>query len=177
MWKYNPFRQSYDVKCPDGSTKTVYKDVNVAFPLFINGWKGNFSSEVKAKELGDAAVKAEYATKIDGLLYALDELNQGLMMTFRAVYITYSTDPCGNALFFQREVSKLLDEQRRLRALKLQIDSLITMVKTQPNNLEKLTHIFSDLVHRIGIYPSQEVTIAEMRKAEQDAKALSGDNK
>ena len=119
-------------------------------------------------------LKSEYASKINGLLYALDELNQGLMMTFRAVYITYSTDPCGNSHFFQREVSRLLDEQRRLRALKLQIDGLIIMVKSQPNSVAQLTRIFSDLVQRLGVYPGQEVTLAEMRRAEEDARALAG---
>ncbi len=174
MWKFSLFKKSYDVRCPDGSTKTVYKDVNEAFPLFIEGWEGKVAAKVKAENLGEGEINSEYASKIHGLLYALDELNQGLMMTFRAVYVTYSTDPCGNSQFFQREVSKLLDEQRRLRALKIQIDGLIIMTKNQPNNFDQLTKIFSDLVQRLGVYPGQEVTVAEIRKAEDDAKALAG---
>ena len=177
MLKFLKFGKSYTVTCPDGSIKTVYKDVNDAFPLYIEGGTKNIAAKSRAESMVDVEITSEHASKIDGLLYSLDELNQGLMMTFRAVYVTYSADPCGTADFFQREISKLLDEQRKLRALKIQIDSLITMVKASPDNSEQLTQVFSEIVQRIGHYPSQEIAIDEMKKAERDVKILSGGSK
>lgn len=174
MLKHWPFAKSYHTKCPDGSIKTVYKNVNDAFPLFIEGWEGKLSSKVKAEDLVNVDANAAYKTKIDGLLFALDDLNQGLMMTFRAVYVTYTTDPCGNSAFLQREVSKLLDEQQRLRTLKLQIDFLLKLAQQHKDGTEEFARLFSDLVQRIGGYPGQEVTVSELKSAADDAKVLLG---
>ena len=165
---------SYSVDCADGSTKTVYKNVNDAFPLFIEGWEGNLSAKLKSETIANGEFKTAYASKIDGLLYALDELNQGLMMTFRAVYVTYSSDPCGNSVFFQREVSRLLDEQRRLRALKIQIDALLRLAQNQHNQSDEFTKLFCDVVQRIGVYPGKDATTQEMKDAAADVKVLLG---
>src|SRR5258705_9559056 len=42
-------------------------------------------------------------TKIQGLLFSLDELNQSLMMNFRGAYLAFATDPCGNARYAPRK--------------------------------------------------------------------------
>lgn len=170
MWFW---RKTYDVKCLDGTKKTVYKNVDDAFPLFIRGFDSNLAANVRSESLGDGNLDSKYTTKIDGLLYALDELNQGLMMTFRAIYMVYSSDPCGNVLFLQRECSKLIDEQRRLRSLKIQIDALINMIKATPDNAEAISNIFSDIVQRIGNYPGMDVTTYELQRASEDAHAMS----
>ncbi len=93
-------------------------------------------------------------------------------MTFRAVYMVYSSNPCGSSRYFQRELSKILDEQRRLRSLKIQLDALIMMINTQPQNAEQITGIFSDIVQHIGNYPGNEATVNEIHRAEEDAKLL-----
>ncbi len=69
MWG---FGKSREVKCPDGSIKTVYKDVNDAFPLFIQGYDGNLAAKINTESIGGAHIDGSYSTRIDGLLYALD---------------------------------------------------------------------------------------------------------
>jgi hypothetical protein len=162
-----PFSKTYRVKCKDGSVKTVYKNVGDAFPLCIPGWKGDLSAAGKVLDKANADLKAEYATAIHGLLYALDELNQGLMMTFRAAYVVYQNDPCEHAPFFEREVAKLLDEQRRLRALKVQIDGLIQLAKQKPEHSEEFARIMANVVDRFGTLLLPQATskrIADARK-------------
>ena len=88
-----PLSKTYKVKSPDGHVKTVYRNVDDAFPLFIPGWKANINAAGKFLERLSGEIRAEYSTAIHGMLFALDELNQGLMMTFRAAYIVYQNDP------------------------------------------------------------------------------------
>jgi hypothetical protein len=148
MWC--PFVKTYNVKCRDGSTKTVYKNVDKAFPLFIPGFKANVAAAGDAANLGKAELKAEFASAIQGLLFNLDELNRGLMMNFRVAYVAYQNDPCMNDNFFQREVAKLLDEQQRLRALSLQINALIELAKLRPGDSEAFANALANVIDRIG---------------------------
>lgn len=59
-----PWRNTYTVRCPDGSTKTVYKCVDDAFPLFIPGWTANLAASGNASGSVDGQMKAEYSTAI-----------------------------------------------------------------------------------------------------------------
>jgi hypothetical protein len=122
-----PFSKTYQHKCPDGSVKVVYKNIDDAFPLFLPGWQAAVSSEVTVPNVGAGSVRAEYADKIQGLLYGLDELNQSLMMKFRGVYVAYQSDPCANGGNFQRQIEGLLDGQHKLTVVKTQIQALIRL--------------------------------------------------
>jgi hypothetical protein len=94
-----PFSKSYRVRCPDRTVKTIYRNIDDAFPLYIPGWKGDVRADIKAMEQATANVAAAYETKIQGLLYSLDDRNQSLM-TFRTVYLAYIADPCSQTGFF-----------------------------------------------------------------------------
>src|SRR5947208_17126263 len=104
-WPFFKTRKHY---CPDGSVKLVYRNVDDAFPFYVPGWEGKLDAKLKG---APARLRAEYATKIQGLLYGLDELNQGVMFDFRAAYVTYMNDPCQHAGFFERQVEKIIHEQ------------------------------------------------------------------
>ena len=168
-----PFFRTYTVKCPNGHVKTVYRNVDDAFPLFIPGWKANLTAAGKVLDKVSAEMKGEYATAIHGLLFALDDLNQGLMMTFRAAYIVYQNDPCEHSAFFEREVAKLLDEQRRLRALKVQIDGLIELAKLQPANSVDFAKVLANVVDRMGTLMLPEVTADRVEQARQIAHKMT----
>ena len=174
MSSWWPFSKIYNRTCADGSVKTVYKNIDDAFPLFIPGWQGNLSSTVKGAEQLSGSATAEYATKIQGLLYTLDELNQGLMMTFRGAYVVYQNDPCAHAAFFEREVEKLLDEQRRLRALKMQIEGLIALAGNSAQQNNEFLKIFSEIVHRMGNYSFPKLSSSEIDDARQITQNILG---
>ena len=161
-----PFSKTYKHKCPDGTTKIVYKNINDAFPLFIPGWEGKATNNAKAIEGVSVSMDAEYATKIQGLLYDLNEWNQSLMMTFRSAYAHFQSDPCSNNAFFQRQVEKIIDDQHRLTTLDVQIKGLVRLVELNPNNPEHFLQIYCQIINQIG-GKSPEVTsleIAENRK-------------
>lgn len=168
-----PFSKRYRVRCPNGHTKTVYRNIDDAFPLCIPGWKANLSVAGKAIDEITADIKGEYATAIHGLLFALDDLNQGLMMTFRAAYVVYQNDPCLHGDFFAREVAKLLDEQGRLRALKVQIDGLIEIARLQPQNSGDFARLLASIVDRMSFLILPEATADRVEEAKRIARKMT----
>lgn len=168
-----PWAKTYSVTCADGSTRQVYKDINVACPLFIPGWKADVTAEMSG--LGDVAGAAngKYETQIHGMLFALNEQNQSLMMSFRAIYLAYQTNPCGADGFFQREIEKLLDEQRKISALKIQIAALIQLISANPHSPE-LTQIFGNIANRMGGPSVVEAASLEIAQTREIAKCLVG---
>lgn len=147
---WNPFSISYEVKCQDGSRKTVYKKVEDAFPLAINGYEANVSTKLKSELLQEGELDGALKTKVDGLLYGLDDINNGLMISFRSAYVGYQTDPCANNEFLLTEIRKINEEQRRLRALRMQIRGYVEMAKTNPGNTTQLAKLYNTLVDKIG---------------------------
>lgn len=161
-----PWGKIYRVRCPDGTLRTVYRDIDDACPLFIPGWKADVTAEIMGTSKLTGQAKAKYETQIHGLLFNLNEQNQSLMMSFRTVYLVFATNPCGNDEFFHREIEKLLDEQRRISALRIQIAALIQFVSASPNDTAQLTKIFSDIASRTGgsaIASAASLEIAETR--------------
>lgn len=177
MSKWNPFVTTYDVKCPDGSVKTVYKKVEGAFPLFVAGWEANISGKMKSELNVNGELTGGYKTKVDGLLYGLDEINNGVMMSFRSAYVGYQSDPCTNNDFLLSQIEKVNDEQRRLRALKMQIFGYVEMIKNNTNNLKELAELYNDLVHRIGSSPEvgTAVVVGAIKSSTEAAKQLMRD--
>jgi len=155
-----PFSKTYRIKCPDGTTKTVYRSVDHAFPLYIPGWQGTAAAAVKAQELGTAEVKAEYASKIEGLLFSLDELNQSLMMNFRGAYVAFASDPCGNGAMLNRQVENILREQHRFQLVRVQIRALIALAATSGNH-DLVMAAFQRIVDQIG-GPIAEAAVEEI---------------
>jgi hypothetical protein len=145
-----PFGRTYSVRCPDGTTKRVYRDVDAAFPLYIKGWEGSLSAAGSAFATGDGELKGVYASKIQGLLFGLDELTQTVMINFRSVYMVYASDPCSQSGFLAREVEKLVAEQQRLSRLRIQVRALLELAKNQPTDTVAILTLFKDLAGSIG---------------------------
>jgi len=100
------------------------------------------AAAAKAQELGTAELRADYATKIEGLLFSLDELNQSLMMNFRGAYVAYTTDPCGNGAMLNRQVENILREQHRFQLVRVQIRALVSLAGGKGNSHDKIMDAF-----------------------------------
>ena len=144
MW----FSKTRNVKGPGGRTKILYKNIDDAFPLYIKGWKADLTAGFKVLDKASGNIKAEHATAIHGLLYSLDSLNQDLAMIFRSAYILYQSDPFEHSGFFEREIAKILDEQRRLRILKVKIGGLIELAKVNGGS-DEFVKVFANIVDSI----------------------------
>jgi len=153
------------VRCPDGSIRTVLRDINTAFPLFIPGWSAKAQGDISGWEQVKGTLSTEYVTHIQGLIFRLDELNQGLMFDFRAVYETYVSDPCSNGAYLQRQVERTLAEQQRLRTFKVKVQALIALAHIKQNAGGKFLEAFVGLVNDMGGPLESQATSVEIAQS------------
>ena len=170
---FGRFFRTYKHRCPDGSVKTVYRNVDDAFPFFLPGWKAKIEGNVKVPVTAQGGLKGEYEKKIQGLLFGLDDLNQGLMMTFRGAYVAFQTDPCSGYDFLMRAVSDVLREQQRLLKIRLQIDGLISLAKTS-KDAAALVPLYKSIVDQVGGPAIADAAVIEIHELAEDAKNWIG---
>lgn len=106
-----------------------------------------------------------HATKIQGLLIGLDDLNQGLMMNFRGAYLVYVNDPCRGASFFERQIEKLNGEQRRLVRLRIQVRTLVELAQNNPQETNSILGLFKEIAGQTGGPQMAEVARLEIAEA------------
>jgi hypothetical protein len=172
-----PFSKTYKLKCPDGTIKTVYRNVDDAFPLFIPGWQASLAGAIKAQNFGSSEIKGEYASKIEGLLFSLDELNQSLMMNFRGAYVAYATDPCCNGSMLNRQVDMILREQHRFQLVRAQIRALVTLAASKGNNHDRIMDAFQRIVDQIGGREVADAASEEVVSSREAMRHLIGETK
>jgi len=172
------FGKTYTVRCPDGSTKAVYRSVDDACPLYIPG----VQREVSAKGSGTARsvglnlqgeAKKKYARKIEALIFGIDELTQTVMINFRSIYLAFSSDPCNNNSFFLRQVEMLVGEQQRIAKLRIQASTLISLVQAQPGNVVEIMGLFKQLAISIGGNLGAEAVKEEAKQEINQARQLA----
>jgi hypothetical protein len=149
IWKI-PLIKTYTVRCPDGSFRTVYKHVNDAFPLFLQGFHGKAQTSLNELKGASATLNAEYQSKVDGLLFSLDDFNQSLMMNYRATYVTYQADPCANLGYLKRQMERLVDQQNWLTTLRAKIRTLVELAKVQPDRPDLFFNSYNEIVGQLG---------------------------
>lgn len=170
MGFWSSWGKTRDIRCPDKTTRILYKNIDDACPLFIAGFKADITADIKGAEDLSGKVAAQYERDIKGLLFSLNEQNQSLMMSFRTVYLAYSTNPCGNDNFFQREIEKLLDEQRKISALKIKIGALIQIASAVPTNNQRISSAYREIAGMLGgdsLGYAASTEIAETRSVAQ----------
>lgn len=162
LWK-----ATYKRRCPDGSVKAVYRNVDEAFPLYIQGWDAKAAVSLESVVGGPVNVGAQYATHLQGLLYSLDDLNQSLMMVFRAAYMCFKADPCANEAFFTRQVAELIRDHNVFRAAKLKFRTLVTIAELHPEQSSEILRLFQEVADAVGGnsgVPATQLEIASTRE-------------
>lgn len=173
LWR-SPFSEKFTVKCPDGTIRIVYKNLKDAFPLHIPGWGGKMDTSIEAVKGAPANLSAEYQSKIQGLLFSLDDLNNTLMMSFRAAYVSYESNPCENSASFSRQIEKMNDEQKRLTSVKMQIRGLIMLAEKNPDHSEQVISVFLRIVDQIGGPSISTASAIEIKENRDGMKRLAG---
>jgi hypothetical protein len=141
--------------------------------LYIPGWQGDLSAGAggSAKGAGIEEIKGEikgsYATKIQGLLIVLDDLTQTIMLNFRSVYVVFASDPCGNGIYLQRQVERLVVEQQRLSMHRSHVRVFIELAKNQPDRTVEILMLYKEIAGDIGGSPALEATKIEIAEARQ----------
>jgi len=174
-----PWSKSYVVKCPDRSERTVYKNVDDAFPLYIKGWKGKIknSAGASADSLGIGGVTVEsggaYSTEIHGMLFYMTEMNQNVMINFRTIYMAFVSDPCGSGDFFRRQVENIISEHQRLG---IQVRALIELMKHRPDQTVEILNLLKEISGQMGSGMAATAAAIEIAEARQIADGWAGEN-
>ena len=146
-----PWSKIYHVRCPDGTTRTVYRKIDDAFPLYVQGSDTKVSAGVK-DGVGAISgnVNAEHQSKVENLLVAIDSKNNSLMVKFRAAYLVYMTNPCGQSEYFANQVKHLSEIHDRLTEVELGAQSLIALIRSKPTATDAIYSLFRELVTKLG---------------------------
>jgi hypothetical protein len=144
------FGKTYRVKCPDGTTRIVYKNIDDALPLGLRSTKNKYAAGAK-DGLGamSANINGEHSSKIENLLVAIDSKNNSLIMKFRAAYVAYTTNPCGQSDNFASQVKQLNEMHDRLTEVEVGTQSLIAIIKMQPKSTDLIIEQFKALVIKL----------------------------
>jgi hypothetical protein len=161
------------VKCPDGTTRTVHRKIDDAFPLNIQASQGRFSAAVRdGAGVVSANIQAEHRSKVEQLLVEIDSKNNTLMVKFRAAYLVYMTNPCAKGEYLADRVAQLITMHDRLTEAELSTQGLIALIKSSPNETEAILKLFREIVNKLGpVSPelSNEAAKIAIDSARQDA--------
>jgi len=164
-------RRTYKHRCPDGTHRIIHRNIDDAFPLALKGVQAKI--ELDLAKLTDSAagtLGTEYRESIAGLLYSLGDLNQSLMMGFRAVYAAYQADPCNNSEFLTRQVARMVEETQRHTEIQVRISGLIGLAQTDGIEREETQPIFRELVREVGGGSVMLAAAADVEQAKEDAR-------
>jgi hypothetical protein len=116
-------------RCPDGRVLTVFHDPDDAFALYLKKTDTAITAGAGGPQDLTAKLTGSRSQQVDRLLVQLDEQNRGLMMEFRAVYVVYHSDPCGNAEWFRDRVDSLIDGQQILTRARIMLPLVIELAQ------------------------------------------------
>lgn len=164
-------RKTEKRQCPDGSVKVVYRSIDDAFPLALKDFKAKVDVDLAAlSDVPAGSVGTQYEKSIAGLLYTLGDRNQSLMMTFRAVYETYRSDPCTYDDFLRRQVELIISETNRHTEIQLSLSALIGLAQAQTIEPDGALALLHDLIRQVG-GPGVAAAAAEhVQEAKLDAR-------
>jgi hypothetical protein len=150
-----PWSKTRRYPCPDGTVREVYKNIDHAFPLYIAISENIAKGKVGGVDMGGTTTigtveaSSEHKSKVEGVLYSINEQNQSLMIALRTAYTIYSSSPCTKSDFLERTVEKLLDEQARLSKVVTQCAFFIELVKNHPESSAQILSIYQGLVQQL----------------------------
>lgn len=170
-------RKTYEHRCPDGSHRIIHRNIDDAFPLALKGVRAKIDLDLaKLTEGAAGTIGTEYRESIAGLLYSLGDLNQSLMMGFRAVYAAYQADPCSNTEFLRRQVARMVEETQRHTEIQVRISGLIGLAQTDGIEREETQPIFRELVREVGGGSVRVAAAADVEQAKEDARRWIGES-
>jgi len=168
-----PFSKTYKHKCPDGTIRIIHRNVDNAFPLFIQTAKSKTNADIQGIKGVKGRLSTEHQTKIEGVLYELNEMNSSLMMKFRSAYILFQSNPCGSHETFSVEILKINNEHHSMMILRTKIKGLLDLAGN--NNIEALS-VYKGILKLIEDFKASETAVIEIEANRDLMRNLMEDN-
>ena len=180
MFGLSRFFKSYTVTCPDNTTKTVYRSLDHAFPLISKGVDLKMAGKLADLSSSQLAVGAELKTNVDALLYQIDHANKELLISLRAAYLVFQSDPCSKSDYLESQIDKIDNEQRRIRSFDMALQAFIEIAKSNKMEKTEISNMLSEILDRFdGSRRLSTAVSNELSSATRVAKTLlerSGDS-
>ena len=116
-----PWSKQRAVRCPDGTTQYVYKNIDDAFPYIFKDAKINAAAAFEGLKRVKGKLDTKYETKITNILAKIDEKNGSIQTHLRAAYVLYSSAPCKKLDYLQAAIDSIRQDERDLRNAEMAI--------------------------------------------------------
>lgn len=167
-----PWSKTYEVTCCDGSKRTVYRNIDDALPFAVSTPSVSLKANADAKSAVSGGLSGDYQRKVDGLLVGLDGKNNALMEKFRAVYLVFKSDPCGNGDYLKEQVTRLTEQHDRLSSLEVGVGGLVDLARSKPDQAVLFTSAFRELAGELAPFSPElrrQIASMEVEQARLDA--------
>jgi len=129
---FGSFFKTYTVKCPEGHTCTVYRNIDDALPLELKQKKSSVEGAINGLQNVNARLKASLEESIKGLLAGIDDSNRSMQANFRAAYLVYKSAPCKKLDYLQEAFDEIRTAEQRLRSVDKIIQQLASKAASMP---------------------------------------------
>lgn len=163
-------RRTWKVKCPDGTSRIVYKDLDDVFPLAIRASSGRLVASAKDLSGNSIGVDAELRRAIDGFLYELNERNATMLVSLRATYSAYQVNPCRNDERLAQRIEEMTVAQQQVEETWQELRALIELAAVAPGDPESAWQAFAAIVAKSGARGVPQATAARLRAAQRAAR-------
>ena len=134
------------IKCPDGTTRIVYRNINDIFPFSIKELNQSVHGKVSAADLGSIDSAATYAEKISSLLVSIDNDNGDLMIMFRANYASYAANPCGHSVALESVTRDIIRQHSKIKEIRSKVKMFIECAKSGLADEKQIKEKYRDLI-------------------------------
>ncbi len=131
------FGKTRKVKCLDGTSRYVAKRIADAIPLELKNRESNGNLQMRVPE-ATVSGGVNLKSSIGAIVFAINERNASQVIDFQMAYSVYQNDPCGENDFLKRQVEKIRDERNFLSKLEIRANTLIEMLKNNPDNGDRI---------------------------------------
>lgn len=124
--------KKYTVRCPDGTVRAVYHNINDVFPLHIQHAKGAAAASINALNQLKAKAELKNETKLSAILTGIDKTNQSIQNHFRAAYAIYEASPCTELPYLKAAVERIIVDEQRLRSVETVVSRVCDVALAGP---------------------------------------------
>ena len=143
------------IKCPDGSTVTIYRNPADAFPLYLADEARRLSGGLKVLQAASAQLGAANEAKIEQLLVRIGEANSSLQADFSAVYTAYAADPCLDRRYLRDKLDKIIADRHHLETLFVQV-KIVEVAITNGASVPEIMSAIERALNAASPIPVQE---------------------
>ena len=106
--------KTYEVDCPDGTPRGVYRDIDDIYPLLSKDHLKNLDIAINAAKQLEGKVSVNLVEHVTHIFLQFDETNKNYIVDLRAAYSGYMIDPCNKSDWYTDTMTAIIENQGKL---------------------------------------------------------------